>query len=137
MGVGNLGTIVLVGRRRRAGRSPGLGDNLRSPPAPLSALGRCRRAGEEGKSPDREIALDTSPRGGQVRRRGTRSRLPTCPPPPFIFLLDNVPFRVVSRLRRRWLRRLLLRMLRKTGALETLEVWGMEKEVGLWEVVAS
>ena len=29
-----------------------------------------------------------------------------------------------------------LRILRKTGALETLEVWGMEKEVGLWEVVA-
>lgn len=57
-------------------------------------------------------------------------------PPPFIFLLDNVPFRVVSRFRRRWLRLLLLRMLRKTGALETLEVWGMEKEVGLWEVVA-
>lgn len=26
-------------------------------------------------------------------------------------------------------------MLRKTGALETLEVWGMEKEAGLWEVV--
>lgn len=44
------------------------------------------------------------------------------PHPPFIFLLDNVPFRVVSRLRRRWLRRLLLRILRKTGALETLEV---------------
>lgn len=64
-----------------------------------------------------------------------------CPPPPthtpFIFLLDNVPFRVVSRLRRRWLRLLLLRILRKIGALETLEVWGMEKEVGLWEVVAS
>lgn len=28
-----------------------------------------------------------------------------CHPPSFIFLLDNVPFRVVSRLRRRWLRR--------------------------------
>lgn len=28
-------------------------------------------------------------------------------------------------------------MLRKTRALETLEVSGMEKEVGLWEVVAS
>lgn len=34
------------------------------------------------------------------------------------------------------MRRLLLRMLRKTGALETLEVWGMEKEVGLGEVAA-
>lgn len=34
------------------------------------------------------------------------------------------------------MRLLLLRILRKTGALETLEVWGMEKEVGLWEVVA-
>ncbi|ELW72076.1 Tyrosine-protein phosphatase non-receptor type 12 [Tupaia chinensis] len=43
---------------------------------------------------------------------------------------------VVSRLGRRWLRLLLLRILRKTGALETLEVWGMEKEVELWEVVA-
>lgn len=33
--------------------------------------------------------------------------------------------------------RLLLRILRKTRALETVEVSGMEKEVGLWEVVCS
>lgn len=64
------------------------------------------------------------------------SYVPPPNPAPFIFLLDNVPSRVVSRLRRRWLRLLLLRILRKIGALETLEVWGMEKEVGLWEVIA-
>lgn len=60
--------------------------------------------------------------------------LPPPPPRHLIFLLDN-SFRVVSRFRRRWLRRLLLRILRKTGALETLEVWGMEKEVGSGEVL--
>lgn len=54
-----------------------------------------------------------------------------------IYLLDNVPSRVVSRLRRRWLPLLLLRILRKSGALETLEVPGMEKEAGLREVVAA
>lgn len=59
------------------------------------------------------------------------------PPPPLIFLPDKRSFRVVSRLRRRRWRRLLLRMLRKTGALETLEVRGMEEEVGLWEAVPS
>lgn len=53
-----------------------------------------------------------------------------------LFLPDNVPFWVVSRLRRRWLRRRLLRMLRKAGALESPEVWAMGKEVGLWEAPA-
>ena len=72
---------------------------------PPSALFLYWRAGEEVKSPGRGIALEPSLRGGQIRRRGTRSRLPPLPPPSFIFLLDNVPFRVVSRLRRRWLRR--------------------------------
>lgn len=63
---------------------------------------------------------------------------PTPSPPLLFFCWTMFPLGVVSRLGRRWwLRPLLLRMLRKTRALETLEVSGMEKEVGLWEVVAS
>lgn len=98
-------------------------------------------------APDRDmIPFPFPPRalghGGEIAavRHGwgcqsPRLRLPTPPLPLRVFscLPDNVPSRVVSRLRRRrWRRRrLLLRMLRKTGALGTLEVWGMEKEMGL------